>query len=150
MAGYEILFSMVVCLLFAFGFASLRAVRALFFVKDTFSVCIHLFSFHFFNCMFFSLSISLFLSFFLPYSFFRLLQFFIFHSLCLSFTLMFSSFMSPFFFSSCCCCSSVTCLVVIVLVIVVFAAATKFFWYLNICINDTRAQQSNKSNLVWG
>lgn len=30
MAGYEILFSMVVCLLFAFGFASLRAVRALF------------------------------------------------------------------------------------------------------------------------
>lgn len=90
MAGYEILFSMVVCLLFAFGFASLRAVRALF-VKDTFSACVRILIF---LLLFFFVSFR-----FVSFTHSQSLRFFSFlSSFSFCFPFPFSSFMSSFFF----------------------------------------------------
>lgn len=126
MTGYEILFSMVVCLLFAFGFASLRAVRALF-VKDTFSACVRILMF---LLLFFFVSYRFLYSFSITAIFFFSLVFFFW------FSIPVLSFYVIIFFSSIAC--------------VCFVFVSVSFWCSNICINDTRAQQSNKSNLVWG
>lgn len=100
MAGYEILFSMVVCLLFAFGFASLRAVRALFCQGYFFGLYTYIYIL-IIILRFVSLTVCLHLHFF--YSFSRLQWFF--SLIFLSRSLMLSTYMSPFFsglFFFCC------------------------------------------------